>query len=122
MRGMGWRYGAGGMLAALVLGALGWPGTAAAQFSLPSTFDPPARQFAPSSGVTLPSAGPTMVPPSMMLAPAGPGAGALRTPMPGPASAATPVSLSLVARFGHDSQPITNGLVWRVFPTHPDVG
>ena len=47
---MGWRYGAGGMLAALVLGAIGWPGTAAAQFSLPPTFNPQARQLAPSTG------------------------------------------------------------------------
>ena len=51
MNGMGWRYGAGRMLAALVLGALvlgimGWPGTAAAQFTLPFS-DPSPRQLAP---------------------------------------------------------------------------
>jgi hypothetical protein len=42
--------------------------------------------------------------------------------MPGPGSAPSQVSLSLVARFGRDSPQITNGLVWRVFPARPDPG
>ena len=50
MMGMGWRYGAGGMLAALVLGA-GWPGTAAAQFALPILRSAIARQLAPSGAL-----------------------------------------------------------------------
>jgi hypothetical protein len=118
MKGMGWRYGAGGMLAALVLGAIGWPATAAAQFSLPPVYNPPqARQLAPSTGASVAPAGPTMVPPS-----AGPPSGGFRQPppMPGPPSAAGQVSLSLLARFGRDGQQITNGLVWRVFPARPD--
>jgi hypothetical protein len=123
MTGMGWRYGAGGMLAALVLGA-GWPGTAAAQFALPSS-DLSPRQLAPSAGSSLPSSGPNIVPPSMApsaMVPPSPGGGVRPPPgMPGPASAATQVSLSLAARFGgRDSPQITTGLVWRVFPAQPD--
>jgi hypothetical protein len=117
---MGWRYGAGGMLAALVLGAIGWPATAAAQFSLPPTFNnQQTRQLAPSTGITAPPAGAVTVPPS-----AGPAAGSFRSPppMPGPGSAVGQVSLSLLARFGRDSGQITNGLVWRVFPARPDSG
>jgi hypothetical protein len=127
MMGMGWRYGAGGMLAVLVLGALvlglmGWPGTAAAQFAMPSS-DMSSRQFAPSGGSSLPSGGPTLVPPSMApsaMVPPSPGGG-VRPPMPGPASAANQVSLSLAARFGgRDTPQITTGLIWRVFPAQPD--
>ncbi len=118
---MGWRYGAGGMLAALVLGAIGWPGTAAAQFSLPPSFNnnPQTRQLAPSTGITAPPAGAANVPPS-----AGAATGSLRSPppMPGPGSPVGQVSLSLLARFGRDSGQITNGLVWRVFPARPDSG
>ena len=116
---MGWRYGAGGMLAALVLGAIGWPGTAAAQFSLPPTFNSQSRQLAPSNGAPVAPARPAMVPPS-----AGPPSGGFRSPppMPGPPSTAGQVSLSLLARFGHDGQQISNGLVWRVFPARPDSG
>jgi hypothetical protein len=118
MKGMGWRYGAGGMLAALVLGAIGWPGTAAAQFSLPPSVNTQPRQLAPS-GTPVAPAGPAMVPPA-----AGPPSGGFRSPppMPGPASAAGQVSLSLLARFGRDGQQITNGLLWRVFPARPDSG
>jgi hypothetical protein len=123
MMGMGWRYGAGGMLAALVLGA-GWPGTAAAQFTLPSS-DYSSRQLAPSGGSSLPSPGPTIVPPSMApsaMVPPSPSGGVRPPPgMAGPASAGTQVSLSLAARFGgRDTPQITTGLVWRVFPAQPD--
>src|SRR5580704_4412829 len=108
MSGMGWRCGAGGMLAALIFGAIGWPGTAAAQFTLPQTA-PASRQLAPSSGTMLPSAGPTLVPAPAAVPPTMvPPSGTLRPPpMPGPASAAAQVSLSLVARFGRDGQTIT---------------
>jgi hypothetical protein len=140
---MGWRYGAGGMLAAqllgtqalgaLVLGIVGWPGTAAAQFTLPSS-NPPSSQLAPSAGSSLPSGAPTIVPPATVppaivppsmapsaMVPPSPGGGVRPPPgMPGPASAATQVSLSLSARFGRDTQAITTGLVWRVFPAQPD--
>ena len=129
MNGMGWRYGAGRMLAALVLGALvlgimGWPGTAAAQFTLPFS-DPSPRQLAPSGGSSLPSGAPTIVPPSMApsaMVPPSPGGGVRPPPgMPGPAGAATQVSLSLAARFGgRDTPQITTGLVWRIFPAQPD--
>ena len=114
---MGWCYGAGSMLAALVLGAIGWPGTAAAQFSLPPSYSPNARQLAPSAGAAV-APMPATVPPS-----AAPASGGFRSPapMPGPAAAGQ-VSLSLQARFGRDTPPITNGLVWRVFPARPDIG
>jgi hypothetical protein len=84
------------------------------------------RSLAPSAGVlgpppvtAPPAAGSAMLPPA-----AGLGSGVLRSPppMPGPGSAAAQVSLSLMARFGHDSTQITNGLVWRVFPARPDIG
>jgi hypothetical protein len=119
--GMGWRYGAGGMLAALVLGA-GWPGTATAQFALPFS-EPSARQLAPSTGSSLPPGAPTMVPPSIAPSAMVPPSGGVRPPpgIPGAANAATQVSLSLAARFGgRDSPQITTGLVWRVFPAQPD--
>jgi hypothetical protein len=129
MMGMGWRYGAGRMLAALVLGALvlglvGWPGTATAQFALPSS-DLSSRQLAPSGGSSLPSAGSSIVPPSMApsaMVPPSPGGGVRPPPgMPGPANAATQVSLTLMARFGgRDTPQITTGLVWRIFPAQPD--
>jgi hypothetical protein len=117
MKGMGWCYGAGSMLAALVLGAIGWPETAAAQFSLPPSYSPSARQLAPSASAAV-APMPTTVPPS-----AAPASGGFRSPapMPGP-GAAGQVSLSLQARFGRDTPPITNGLVWRVFPARPDIG
>ncbi len=115
---MGWRYGAGGMLAALVLGAIGWPETATAQFALPPPVNPQARQYAPSNGGAVAPAAPATA------VPTAPPAGGLRSPppMPGPASTAGQVSLSLLARFGRDGQQITNGLVWRIFPTRPDSG
>src|SRR5262249_10934938 len=109
MNGMGWRYGAGRMLAALVLGALslglvGWPGPAAAQFALPSPSDVSPRALAPSSGSSLPSGATPIVPPSMApsaMVPPSPGGGVRPPPgMAVPASAATQVSLSLAARFG----------------------
>src|ERR1700761_8679931 len=125
MNGMGWRYGAGRMLAALVLGALvlgivGWPGTATAQFALPSS-NPPPSALAPSSGSSLPSGAATIVPPSMApaaMVPPSPGGGVRPPPgMPGLGSTATQVSLSLAARFGgRDTPQITTGLVWRIFP------
>jgi hypothetical protein len=117
MTGMGWRYAAGSMLAALVLGAMGWPGTAAAQFALPSS-DMSSRQLAPSGGSSLPS-GPTIVPPSMApsaMVPPSPSGGV--RPPPGMAG---PASLSLAARFGgRDTPQITTGLVWRIFPAQAD--
>jgi len=118
MKGMGRCYGACGVLAALLLGAIGWPATAAAQFSLPPSYSPNTRQLAPSAGAAV-APMPATVPPS-----AGPATGGFRSPppMPGPGTAAAQVSLSLQARFGRDTPPITNGLVWRVFPARPDIG
>src|ERR1700674_386079 len=119
MSGMGWRCGAGGMLAALVLGAIGWPGTAAAQFSLPPSFNNPQTNNPQTRapGTSVPAA---PAPPAASV----PGSGGVRSPppMPGPGTAVGQVSLSLLARFGRDSGQITNGLVWRVFPARPDVG
>ena len=94
MMGMEGCYGAGGMLAALVLGAMGWPGTAAAQFALPQTFNnnssnnnSSARQLLPGNGVPVAPTGAVTVPPS-----AGPATGALRPPpMPGPGGAPSQV-------------------------------
>src|SRR5258707_3700954 len=114
MSGMGWRCGAGGMLGALVLGAIGWPGTAAAQFSLPPSFNNPQTR---APGTSVPAA---PAPPAAAV----PGSGGVRSPppMPGPGTAVGQVSLSLLARFGRDSRQITNGLVLRAVSAGPGLG
>src|SRR5215468_5664386 len=72
---------------------------------------PPAQSIAPAYA---PPASSAMPIPPLISAPAA---------MPIPAlggGGAQQISLTLVARFGRDV-PITNGLVWRVFPAKPDV-
>jgi hypothetical protein len=59
--------------------------------------------------------------PAMPIPPLITGPAAMPVPSLGGASSQQ-VSLTLVARFGRDvPTPITNGLVWRVFPAKPDV-
>jgi len=72
---------------------------------------PPTQSIAPAYA---PPASSAMPIPPLISAPAA---------MPIPAlggGGAQQISLTLVARFGRDV-PITNGLVWRVFPAKPDV-
>jgi hypothetical protein len=65
----------------------------------------------PAPGLTLPPPAPTLTqPPAAAPAPAAPLA----------AAPPTQAVLSLSARYGKDLPPITNGLVWRVFPDRPD--
>jgi len=66
----------------------------------------------PAPGLNLPPPAPTLTQPPAAAAPA-PAA---------PLAAALPTQavLSLSARYGKDLPPITNGLVWRVFPDRPD--
>jgi hypothetical protein len=82
----------------------------------------------PPASVPDPGAAVSLAPPS------GPGSGAPLAPtLTQPAVAAVPPSaaplaaapptqavLALSARYGKDLPPITNGLVWRVFPDRPD--
>ena len=102
-----------------------WSGVAAAQqmlppsgggVGLPPVFGvtralPPAQSIAP---VYAPAT-PAMPIPPLISAPAS---------MPVPAfggGGPQQISLTLVARFGRDApSPITNGLVWRIFPAKPD--
>src|SRR4051794_5515496 len=69
-----------------------------------------AMNLAPPSGLAPPA--PTLTQPPVAAAP----------PAAAPLAAAPPTQgvLSLSARYGKDLAPITNGLVWRVFPDRPD--
>ncbi len=72
---------------------------------------PPSQSIAPAYA---PAASPAMPIPPMIPAPPA---------MPVPAlggGGAQQIPLTLVARFGRDVAPITNGLVWRIFPAKPD--
>jgi hypothetical protein len=72
---------------------------------------PQAQSIAPTYP---PPSSPAMPIPPMMSAPSA-------MPVPGFGGGSQQVSLSLTARFGRDfPTPITNGLVWRIFPTKPD--
>jgi len=73
-----------------------------------------AVNLAPPSG---PGAGPGLPPPTLTQPPV-----AAVPPQAAPLVAAPPTQavLSLSARYGKDLPPITNGLVWRVFPDRPD--
>jgi hypothetical protein len=66
----------------------------------------------PAPGLTLLPPAPTLTQPPAAAAP----------PAAAPSAAAPPTQavLSLSARYGKDLPPITNGLVWRVFPDRPD--
>lgn len=82
----------------------------------------PQQNFAPSTGPGAappppPSGGPVrLAPPTQATVPS---PAAPQTAMQIPAGQA---ALTLNARFSHDMPvPITNGLVWRVYPARPDV-
>ena len=100
------------LLAMALAGLL--PAPARAQFQ-GSGFAPAQQQFAPATG---PSSAP----------PAGPGASlTMRSPPSGtipqtvPQVQAGQAALIVNARFGRDfPQPITSGLIWRVYPAKPD--
>ena len=100
------------LLAMALAGLL--PAPARAQFQ-GSGFAPAQQQFAPATG-------PTSAPP------AGPGASlTMRSPPSGtipqtvPQVQAGQAALIVNARFGRDfPQPITSGLIWRVYPAKPD--
>jgi hypothetical protein len=108
-----------GLPAALALAVtLCIPGSAFAQFG-GTQFGPPPQQFAPPSG---PSAAP---PPAPIVGAPARAIPTLPPPAPRPAPQASAnagqVALSVAARFSRDaSQPISNGLTWRVFPAKPD--
>lgn len=70
-----------------------------------------ASLVAPGGGVSAPS--PTMVPPA-------PPIHAAPVPNMAPIVPAGQVALYLNARLSRDQQPITGGVIWRVFPERPD--
>jgi hypothetical protein len=117
MKGMlaGAKHTRGGIcIAVLSLFAMA-PTQALAQFG-GTLFGPPSQQFAPPNApATAPPAPPSAAPPSRAIQTA-------------PTAQATPqipagqASLTLSARYGRDlPQPITSGLLWRVYPAKPDV-
>jgi hypothetical protein len=137
---------AGLRLAALVVAAASWCGAAIAQGLPPPSYAAPLRS-APSQGATT-SSGATMLPPTgggvgtvpaigqtrpnaigqtptvggpvSGQVPAAAAAMPMGPPLPG-VGGASAVTLSLAARYGRDAAgQITNGLLWRVFPTRPD--
>ncbi len=105
MKGIGAR----GLLLLAYAWALLMPGPAQAQFEGGSGFTSPPQQFAPAAG---PSVAPSTVPGGAMTLHAPP-------PVVPPQSAAQ-VNLAVSARFARESQPISAGLVWRIFPARPD--
>src|SRR6266702_4339540 len=126
---IGWRRGA--LLlpvifaACLVLG----PGVAQAQlFSDRPPPVPPASVPDPGGAVSLaPPSGPGATPPNLppiLAQPASPTIPPAVSTVPSapPLSAAAPgqAVLSLTAKYGKDTPPITSGLVWRVFADRPD--
>jgi hypothetical protein len=111
----------GGFRLALLAGALvGFaPVPGQAQFQGGTGFAPPPAQFAPAAG---PSVAPAAPPPGgAMTMRTPPGAGTLQG---GGSQTGTPqpqTTLTLSARFGRDfPQPISNGLIWRVYQAKPD--
>jgi hypothetical protein len=66
----------------------------------------------PPSGPGSPMPAPTLTQPPVATAPS--------AAAPPAAAPSTQAVLSLSARYGKDLPPITNGLVWRVFPDRPD--
>src|SRR5207253_5235366 len=72
-----------------------------------------AVNLLPPSGPGSPPPAPTLTQPPVATAPPAPAA-------PPAAAPSTQAVLSLSARYGKDLPPITNGLVWRVFPDRPD--
>jgi hypothetical protein len=89
---------------------------------------PPAAVPDPGAAVSLapPSGGPVAAPPPAPTVPAAltqpPPISSAPPPMVAPPGAAAPSQavLALSARYGKDLPPVTNGLVWRIFPDRPD--
>jgi hypothetical protein len=73
-----------------------------------------AVNLAPPSG---PGVGPSLPPPTLTQPPV---AAVPQQAVPMVTAPPTQAVLSLSARYGKDLPPITNGLVWRVFPDRPD--
>ena len=117
--------------------AFGAKAAEAQQLLMPSS-PPPGqfRQFSPGGGAGGVNAGSTGAGSTGGVSLLPPSGGGLGSPRPAPQQGMAPavtlapasgpaggsqVSLSLVARFSHDAPaPITNGLLWRVFPARPD--
>ncbi|MCA1523779.1 MULTISPECIES: hypothetical protein [Bradyrhizobium] len=128
----GWRR-SGRLLPGLILAVcLLTSGRNAAQAQLFSDRPPPvppasvpdpgnAVSLAPPSGL---GAGPSSLPPTLMqpATPSMPPPAVSTVPPAAPLNAAVPGQgvLSLTAKYGKDSAPITSGLVWRVFADRPD--
>ena len=129
---IGWRRSVS-LLPALILAAclviLG-QGVAQAQlFSDRPPPVPPASVPDPGGAVSLaPPSGPGAAPPSLPptltqpLSPSMPPPAVTTVPPAAPLNAAVPGQgvLSLTAKYGKDTPPITSGLVWRVFADRPD--
>jgi hypothetical protein len=129
---IGWRRGAS-LLPTLILAACLYTlGQNAAQAQLFSDRPPPvppasvpdpggAVSLAPPSG---PGAGPPSLPPTLLqpTTPSMPPPAVTTVPSAPPLNAAVPGQgvLSLTAKYGKDTPPITSGLVWRVFADRPD--
>jgi hypothetical protein len=87
-----------------------------AQFQSGPGFAPVQHQFAPATGPSSMPSPPSVTGPIMMRPP-----GALGAPPATPLAPATQFSLAVSARLGRDlPQPLSNGLVWRVYPARPD--
>jgi hypothetical protein len=129
---IGWRRSVS-LLPTLILAAsLVALGQNAAQAQLFSDRPPPvppasvpdpggAVSLAPPSG---PGAGPPSLPPTLLqpTTPSMPPPAVTTVPSAPPLNAAVPGQgvLSLTAKYGKDTPPITSGLVWRVFADRPD--
>ena len=100
------------MAAGLVLAAL-----APARAQMRNLVAPQATAAAPLTGGTG-SPGATIVTPT----PLGPAAAPIAPPIAQstPVVPAGRVALALAARYGHDSSPISGGLIWRVYTAKPD--
>jgi hypothetical protein len=103
------------LLPAVALAAFALPVPAQAQFG-GTQFGPPSQQFAPPNGpAAAPPPPPSPAPAPLRIAPAPPVMPAL------PPISNAGASLTLAARFGRDfQQPISSGLIWRIYPAKPD--
>jgi hypothetical protein len=114
-------------LGVLLLPFLGGP-VSAQWFSDRPPPVPPAAVPDPGAAVSLapPSGGPVAAPPPAPTVPAAltqpPPISSAPPPMVAPPGTAAPSQavLALSARYGKDLPPVTNGLVWRIFPDRPD--
>lgn len=126
---IGWRR-SGRLLPALILAAcLVTSGQNTAQAQLFSDRPPPVPPASvpdPGNAIQLAPSGQAAAPPSLpptLTQPVTPSMPPVATvPPAAPLNAAMPSQgvLSLTAKYGKDSAPITSGLVWRVFADRPD--